>query len=448
MGFSFRRTIRLGPLHLNLSTGGVGLSAGIRGARVSVGPRGTYVTVGRGGFQYRAQLTDRSSARLVPSAPSASLVPSTTNQSLDGGYIFSASVAQLAETSPEQSLQELQRRTTARSWFWLYATISILMLLIIPVGMTGGSFVAFAVVTLAGCIPMYFWDREERTARLFYDVDNGEILERMAMIVGAGQWLSRPTRLWHVYYSAATSDWKHNAGASTLVQRTPTSCVPGALPRIELNIEPWCIPVGPQRLLFLPDRMLVVDGQRIAGVPYEHLSVTCEHKRFIEEEFPPPDAPVLDRTWQYVNKSGDPDRRFANNRQLPVLDYGRIELRSTSGVHVVLQTSNPACAEGAASALNALIVRSASVPSGPMPYSQMLPQTPQQSGSVSLAGISAASAGRSIDGHRLALAMGITAIAMLGVGATISIVYAASDDPPTAPRQQAPRAKATPKARK
>ena len=56
MGFSFRKSIKLGPLRVNLSKSGIGLSAGVRGARVSKGPRGTYLNVGTGGVQYRKKL--------------------------------------------------------------------------------------------------------------------------------------------------------------------------------------------------------------------------------------------------------------------------------------------------------------------------------------------------------------------------------------------------------
>ena len=56
MGFSFRKSIKFGPLRVNLSKSGVGLSAGVKGARVSSGPRGTYLNVGAGGVQYRKKL--------------------------------------------------------------------------------------------------------------------------------------------------------------------------------------------------------------------------------------------------------------------------------------------------------------------------------------------------------------------------------------------------------
>jgi hypothetical protein len=41
-----------------------------------------------------------------------------------------------------------------------------------------------------------------------------------------------------------------------------------------------------------------------------------------------------------VNKSGGPDRRFANNRQLPVMRYGELRMQSSTGLNEAIQISN------------------------------------------------------------------------------------------------------------
>lgn len=56
MGWFFRRSIKFGPVRLNFSKSGIGVSAGVRGARVSTGPRGTHLNIGRGGLYYRQKL--------------------------------------------------------------------------------------------------------------------------------------------------------------------------------------------------------------------------------------------------------------------------------------------------------------------------------------------------------------------------------------------------------
>jgi hypothetical protein len=50
MGFFFRKTIKLGPLHINFSKSGVGVSLGVPGARVGKTATGkTYVSGGAPG---------------------------------------------------------------------------------------------------------------------------------------------------------------------------------------------------------------------------------------------------------------------------------------------------------------------------------------------------------------------------------------------------------------
>lgn len=66
MGFRFQRRIKIAPgLRLNVSTGGLGISAGVPGARASMGPRGLWKTVGIPG----TGLSYTSSSRPKTTAP-------------------------------------------------------------------------------------------------------------------------------------------------------------------------------------------------------------------------------------------------------------------------------------------------------------------------------------------------------------------------------------------
>jgi hypothetical protein len=57
MGFYLRKSFRFGPLRLNLSKRGLGLSAGVKGARIGVSAEGKpYVAAGREGIYYRQNL--------------------------------------------------------------------------------------------------------------------------------------------------------------------------------------------------------------------------------------------------------------------------------------------------------------------------------------------------------------------------------------------------------
>lgn len=59
MGFYIRKSFRAGPVRLNLSKSGLGVSAGVKGLRVGSGPRGSYVHAGRGGLYYRKNLGNK-----------------------------------------------------------------------------------------------------------------------------------------------------------------------------------------------------------------------------------------------------------------------------------------------------------------------------------------------------------------------------------------------------
>lgn len=56
MGWYLRKALNLGPLRINLSKSGLGVSAGIKGLRVGAGPRGKYLHAGREGLYYRTSL--------------------------------------------------------------------------------------------------------------------------------------------------------------------------------------------------------------------------------------------------------------------------------------------------------------------------------------------------------------------------------------------------------
>ncbi len=77
MGLYLRKAFTFGPLRLNLSKSGVGVSAGIKGFRIGTGPRGAYLHAGRHGLYLREPLhlsapTPEPREMPRPASPSAS----------------------------------------------------------------------------------------------------------------------------------------------------------------------------------------------------------------------------------------------------------------------------------------------------------------------------------------------------------------------------------------
>lgn len=69
MGWYLRKSMRFGPMRINLSRRGIGVSVGIKGLRVGTGPRGPYVAGGRGGIYFRQRPggPKRAASRAAPS---------------------------------------------------------------------------------------------------------------------------------------------------------------------------------------------------------------------------------------------------------------------------------------------------------------------------------------------------------------------------------------------
>ena len=77
-----------------------------------------------------------------------------------------------------------------------------------------------------------------------------------------------------------------------------------------------------------------------AIIDYTEIDIDLKIQRFIEEEKVPSDTKIIDQTWHKVNKDGTPDRRFANNYQIPIVEYGELYFKSTTGLNEVYSFSN------------------------------------------------------------------------------------------------------------
>lgn len=150
------------------------------------------------------------------------------------------------------------------------------------------------------------------------------------------------SKIWQYLNAQATNDYKRNAGAGKLIRRISVrrlseNKVPA--PYFITNVSIPCISLYNMELYFLPERMLIKRGNTFAAVFYKNLRITGHDTNFIESEPLPRDARVIDYTWQYVNKSGGPDRRFNNNRKLPVCLYSQYTFTSDTGFFEIIATS-------------------------------------------------------------------------------------------------------------
>ncbi len=345
MGFYLRKSISVGPLRFNLSKSGIGVSAGMKGFRFGVGPRGNYVHMGRDGLYYRATLPSSKPSRrqtMQPDLLPSLQIPQGTHAPLE--EIESADVSQIVDSSSRELLDELNRK---RAKTRLWPVTAIVSVAILGLGIFSNSSTWLLVILLvAGCISTYAAhsrDALEKTVVLFYDFD-AHMEAAYAQLHSAASQLASCAAKWHIEASGKVHDRKYHAGASDLVRRKSTFIHKAEPPYVKTNIETVSIGVGRQTLHFFPDRVLVYDVNGVGAVSYSELSVDVSATRFIENDTVPRDTEVIDRTWKYVNKSGGPDRRFKDNKELLVCRYEEIALSSKSGLNEILQLSR--CGSG------------------------------------------------------------------------------------------------------
>jgi hypothetical protein len=344
MGFYLRKSVRVGPLRFNLSKSGIGVSAGIPGFRVGMGPRGNYVHAGRGGFYYRATLPSGRSSPPVPTRGTRGIVPSAGRPALSDATvgaeeeIESGSVLTMLDESAAGLLAELNEKK--RRWrivpvILIVAAMSVLLAwntlpAIGQVAVVCGAVAATLVASLADVL--------RKTTVMMYDLDSNATASFQGLVDAVNR-IGQAQHLWHIESRAAVLDRKYHAGAQSEIKRTPTQVNIGSIPFVKCNVDAPSIAVGRQTLYFLPDRLLVFDSGSVGAIAYSALSVQQQRVRFIEEDAVPADSRIVDRTWKYVNKSGGPDRRFKDNRELPICEYEALHFQSKSGLNELLHAS-------------------------------------------------------------------------------------------------------------
>ena len=356
MSFYLRKSIGVGPLRFNLSKSGVGVSIGVKGFRAGAGPRGNYVHVGRGGVYYRKTLSQPSGSKPSPLArpPEAGRTSDFTHGVGPMEEIESASVADMVDSSSAELLQELDEKKRKFRMGPVFAAVALAAASGLLV--SGVDPAIQAGVDICWLAATYFTFRRDALAKtvvLFYDFDGPLEFAYDALHKTALE-LANCAGCWHIAASGAVYDRKYHAGASAVVDRKATAIKLAAPPFLKTNIQTISIGVGKQTLFLFPDRVLVYAAGKVGAIGYDNLRVAVSQTRFVEESAPR-DARIVGETWRYVNKNGGPDRRFANNRALPICLYDELHFTSTTGLNEIIQLSKCEIGNGLAEAVGNLV---------------------------------------------------------------------------------------------
>jgi hypothetical protein len=265
------------------------------------------------------------------------IIPAATHEPLR--EIESADALHIVDSSSKELFDELNAK---RKRFRFWPGVGALLGLVLFFGMAK-SWPPWALWTLIllGCAVVAVvatWDRLRKTTVIFYELEPALEATYQQLLAAAGS-MGRCGGVWHIGAQGRVLDRKYHAGANHLVNRMTTSIGSGEPPYVKSNMRLTSIGVGRQTIYLFPDRALIFDANGVGAVTYGDLLVRRRATQFIESDTPPRDAEVVGRTWRYVNKRGGPDKRFKDNRELPICLYEEVEFSSPSGLNEVIQLS-------------------------------------------------------------------------------------------------------------
>lgn len=173
-----------------------------------------------------------------------------------------------------------------------------------------------------------------RTTVVLYDLDPGcrAAFERFC---AAFDELRHCGLVQRVQERTAATDLKYSSGAQWVVSTAPANpryAEPPSL-RCNVSVPAWAGANGWQ-LYFLPDCLLLLNGPTLHTAPYAQLSTAVTTSSMILD-VAPSDAKVVGHTWRYVNKKGGPDKRFANNPQLPNVELAELAITALGTKHAM-----------------------------------------------------------------------------------------------------------------
>lgn len=174
-----------------------------------------------------------------------------------------------------------------------------------------------------------------------------EIDSAFKALVIAFESLASSKGIWDVTATQSQNASKARSSVSSLVTKKAVKIGIKEMTFVNSSISPlWFQNANGGDLFLYPTFLVIASATKDFGVVLlDELKILFESVRFVETSTFPADALIIDRTWEKVNSNGKPDKRFKNNRQFPVVSYGRISLKTSTGLHEQFMFSNKKVSE-------------------------------------------------------------------------------------------------------
>ncbi len=358
MTLSFSRTVRFGLVRFNFTEQGIGVKMPIPGLGAGVEMRGAYIRGGLGRFHYRRSIGAplQGDTAPIPIAQPRSSSPVIHDSNVIHTTEHEAkSILELQDSTSDALLQAMNEQRALHP-IWPFAGAALLVLLALLRWATDWPVLVYlfiAAMFALGTGWLYWREQLAKLTVLFYEPDQSTatLFEQLCKAQGE---VAKVYKLRSVASTSRYADPKYSAGAGHGVQLGPARLFLGHAPGVVANVKVPILASGKTTLAFYPDRILAFQENAVGSIEYSNLSAVSSAIRYVEKDTVAADSTVVDRTWLYVNKKGGPDRRFKNNRELPICAFSQIELSTRDGLDMRFVGSKQGCFDGIARALAAV----------------------------------------------------------------------------------------------
>lgn len=344
MGLRFRKSVKIGSaFKINISKSGVGYSVGTKGYRLTKTANGrvrrTASIPGTGVSHVKETSLNNTKSRLP--VQDKGNYENVQMSNVDERMKFENNVSTIETSEGLQLLANSIRRTIILEKTFCISFIVLFVAFCIsriydeiPVAARWCLFIAPILIAVLWVVFAFVG-----SVKIDYDIDD-DVLDETKKQGKIFVDIARSKKVWKIQNATNISNTKYNAGAQANVSRKECKIKFRAVFPVRTNSEVLSITDKKEKLIFLPDMFILIFGSKVKVVKYADLKIETGALRFVESESVPQDTQVIDYRWEKITNNGQRDKRFANNKQLPICNYGGINLASENGVNIFLMFSD------------------------------------------------------------------------------------------------------------
>lgn len=312
MGVRFRKSINLGKgFRVNMSKSGPGFSWGGKGFRVTKKANGGFRTtayIPGTGLSYQKDFSNplKGDNKKTKKSGDKFAEKVTDTEERDFGLDFK----NLKSTGLRDVLDQAGYKYPLRKLGLLVFILGIILTFVNPI---------LVIIAIAGAI-MYFY-KKTSPVEIEYDFEDGASEEYdLTNRLLAG--ILESDKVWLVDGLLADDD------RSTITARKELKIKEGLAGDLSTNVKVYSLVAEDLTLSFLPDALVINKNGVNKAIDYKDLQVDLRSENFLEEE-KVADATLIDKTYLHSNKDGSPDKRYKDNPEVNLVEYGVLEMKNT-----------------------------------------------------------------------------------------------------------------------